>query len=54
MVSQLQLTEHLYNQDFDRSSNSIEVLIGRLRKRLGDKVIRTKRGFGYYIADEKE
>jgi DNA-binding response OmpR family regulator len=48
-VSQLELTEHLYQQDFERSSNSIEVLVGRLRRRLGPDIIKTRRGFGYYI-----
>ncbi|RYE08772.1 MAG: response regulator transcription factor [Hyphomicrobiales bacterium] len=49
VVSQLELTEHIYNQDFERNSNSIEVLIGRLRRRLGADIIKTRRGFGYYI-----
>lgn len=52
VVSQLRLTEHIYNQDFERNSNSIEVLVGRLRRRLGDGVITTKRGFGYLIEAE--
>jgi len=52
IVSQMQLTEHIYSQDFERSSNSIEVLVGRLRKRLGSDVIKTKRGFGYYIESQ--
>jgi len=51
VISQLQLTEHIYNQDFERSSNSIEVLVGRLRRRLGTDIIKTRRGFGYYIED---
>ncbi len=49
VLSQLQLTEHIYNQDFERGSNSIEVLVGRLRKLLGSEIIKTRRGFGYYI-----
>jgi len=49
VVSQLRLTEHIYTQDFERNSNSIEVLVGRLRRRIGTDVIKTKRGFGYYI-----
>ena len=49
VVSQLRLTEHIYAQDFERNSNSIEVLVGRLRRRLGADIIRTRRGFGYYI-----
>lgn len=51
VVSQMQLTEHIYNQDFERSSNSIEVLVGRLRRRLGSDIIKTRRGFGYYIEE---
>lgn len=51
VVSQSQITEHLYLQDFDRESNSIEVLVARLRKKLGKDVIRTRRGFGYYIGE---
>lgn len=49
VISQLRLTEHIYAQDFERNSNSIEVLVGRLRRRVGAEVIKTKRGFGYYI-----
>lgn len=53
VVSQLELTEHIYNQDFERNSNSIEVLVGRLRRRLGAEVIKTRRGFGYYIEESE-
>ncbi len=49
IVSQMELTEQLYAQDFDRDSNSVEVLIGRLRKKLGSGFIKTKRGFGYTL-----
>ena len=49
VVSQLELTEHLYAQDFERDSNAIEVLVGRLRRRLGVDLIETRRGFGYII-----
>jgi two-component system OmpR family response regulator len=49
VVSQLEITEHLYTQDFERESNSIEVLVGRVRKRLGTDIIKTRRGFGYYM-----
>jgi DNA-binding response OmpR family regulator len=48
-VSQLELTEQLYAQDFERDSNSVEVLIGRLRKKFGKQVITTRRGYGYRI-----
>jgi DNA-binding response OmpR family regulator len=52
VVSQLEITEHLYSQDFERDSNSIEVLVGRVRKRLGADIIRTRRGFGYFIGGD--
>lgn len=48
-VSQLELTEQLYAQDFERDSNSVEVLVGRLRRKLGRDVIATRRGYGYRI-----
>jgi two-component system, OmpR family, response regulator len=51
VVSQMRLIEHLYSQDFDRDSNSVEVLVGRLRKKLGKPIIRNRRGFGYYIGE---
>ena len=49
IVSQLEITEHLYAQDFERESNSIEVLVGRVRKKLGTDFIKTRRGFGYFL-----
>jgi len=49
VVSQLELTEHIYAQDYERDSNSIEVLVGRVRRRLGADIIKTRRGFGYII-----
>jgi two-component system OmpR family response regulator len=49
-VSKTELTEHLYAQDFDRDSNTLEVVIGRLRKKLGDGRIETMRGQGYRLA----
>jgi DNA-binding response OmpR family regulator len=49
VVSQLELTEQLYAQDFERDSNAIEVLVGRVRKKLGVDLIQTRRGFGYII-----
>lgn len=48
-VSQIELTEQLWAQDFERESNSVEVLIGRLRRKLGRTFIATRRGFGYRI-----
>jgi two-component system OmpR family response regulator len=49
IVSRTELTEHLYDQDFDRDSNIIEVFVGRLRKKLGTEVIETARGLGYRL-----
>lgn len=49
VVDQMELTEHLYTQDFERDSNSVEVLIGRVRKKLGGDAIETRRGFGYIM-----
>jgi two-component system, OmpR family, response regulator len=49
VVSRTELTEHLYDQDFDRDSNIIEVFIGRLRKKLGVDLIETARGLGYRL-----
>jgi DNA-binding response OmpR family regulator len=54
VVSQLEITEHLYVQDFERDSNSIEVLVGRVRRRLGTDIIKTRRGFGYYMGTLEE
>ena len=49
VVSRTELVEHLYDQDFDRDSNTIEVFVGRLRKKLGVDAIRTIRGLGYVL-----
>jgi two-component system OmpR family response regulator len=49
IISRTELVEHLYDQDFDRDSNTIEVFVGRLRKKLGIDVIKTVRGLGYLI-----
>jgi two-component system OmpR family response regulator len=53
-VSRGELTEHLYDQDFDRDSNTIEVFVGRLRKKLGVEVIQTVRGLGYLVDSKQE
>ncbi len=49
VVSRAELTEHLYDQDFDRDSNTIEVFVGRLRKKLAVDLIQTVRGLGYLV-----
>ena len=47
VVSQGELTEHIYAQNFDRDSNTVEVFIARLRRKLGSACIETVRGLGY-------
>ena len=47
VVSRSELTEHIYAQSFDRDSNTIEVFIARLRRKLGGSFIETVRGLGY-------
>jgi two-component system OmpR family response regulator len=50
IISRTELVEHLYDQDFDRDSNTIEVFVGRLRRKLGKDMIETVRGLGYRLA----
>lgn len=52
VVSRTELVEHLYDQDFDRDSNTIEVFVGRLRKKMGIDLIETIRGMGYRIKSQ--
>ncbi len=52
VVSRTELVEHLYDQDFDRDSNTIEVFVGRLRKKLGVNMIQTLRGLGYKLDED--
>lgn len=52
VVSRTEIVEHLYDQDFDRDSNTIEVFVGRLRRKLGVDIIQTMRGLGYLIDAE--
>lgn len=54
VLSRTELTEHLYDQDFDLDSNTIEVFIGRLRRKLGADVIETVRGLGYRMAEPED
>jgi two-component system OmpR family response regulator len=54
IISRTELTEHLYDQDFDRDSNTIEVFVGRLRRKLGVDVIHTARGLGYRLAPPRD
>lgn len=52
VISRTELTEHMYDQDFDRDSNTIEVFVGRLRKKLPQDMIQTVRGLGYKLTAE--
>ncbi|MET0597366.1 MAG: response regulator transcription factor [Mesorhizobium sp.] len=51
VVSRSELVEHLYDQDFDRDSNTIEVFVGRLRRKMGLDMIETVRGMGYRMRE---
>ena len=53
VVSRTVLIEHIYDQDFDRDSNTIEVFVGRLRKKLGVDLLETVRGLGYILQKPK-
>ncbi len=52
VISKAELTEHIYDQSFDKDSNVIEVLVNRLRKKFGQDFIKTRRGLGYVIGDD--
>jgi two-component system OmpR family response regulator len=54
VVPRTELVEHIYDQDFDRDSNTIEVFIGRLRRKIGQDRIVTERGLGYRLIDPAE
>jgi two-component system OmpR family response regulator len=54
VISRTELVEHIYDQDFDRDSNTIEVFVGRLRKKIGAERIETVRGLGYRLVDPAE
>lgn len=53
VISQLELTEHVYGEDVERDSNVIEVLIARVRKKLGVDLVKTRRGYGYIVDGEQ-
>ncbi|MGV2975146.1 response regulator [Roseibium alexandrii] len=54
VISRTELTEHLYDQDFDRDSNTVEVFVGRLRKKIGADMIETIRGLGYRLGEASD
>ena len=54
VVAQEELAENIYFRDQEPDSNAIEVLVGRLRRKIGGDVIETRRGFGYMIAEDPQ
>jgi DNA-binding response OmpR family regulator len=53
VVPSTELAEHLYESGNDKDPNAIEVIVARLRRKLGSQVIETRRGFGYFVPDGK-
>ena len=51
VISQQELSENIYGQGDVHDSNAIEVLIGRVRRKLGNGLIETRRGFGYLVPE---
>ncbi|UPT91670.1 response regulator transcription factor [Bradyrhizobium barranii subsp. apii] len=54
VVSQQEIDENVYGHGEDHDSNTLEVLVGRVRKKLGADAIETRRGFGYLMPDDPE
>ena len=54
ILSKSRLTEHVYDQEFDRDSNLIEVYVRRLREKIGQQHIRTLRGQGYLFPEQAQ
>ena len=52
VVPQTELTDHIYAENADRDSNTVEVFVARLRRKLGPSLIETVRGLGYRVAAE--
>jgi two-component system OmpR family response regulator len=52
VVSQQELAEHLQSEHYERESNAVEVLVGRVRRKVGADVIETRRGFGYVLGGD--
>lgn len=53
VVPPTELAEHLYDSGNDRDPNAIEVIVARLRRKIGSDAIETRRGFGYLVPDDK-
>jgi two-component system, OmpR family, response regulator len=51
VVSQGELADQIYGDGIERDTNGVEVLVGRLRRKLGSDLIQTRRGFGYLVHD---
>lgn len=51
VISRSEISEHVYARDLDPDSNTVDVLIGRIRRKLGVPLIQTERGRGFYLAD---
>ncbi len=49
VIPATELAEHLYDLDHDRDTNAVEVVVARLRRKLGTNLIETRRGFGYFV-----
>jgi DNA-binding response OmpR family regulator len=49
-VPQSELAEHVYGAEEEPDSNALEVLVARLRKKIGPELIGTRRGYGYFIS----
>ena len=49
VVTTAEIIDHLYSGDNERAENSVEVFIGRIRRKLGVDLIHTRRGFGYFV-----
>ena len=54
VISRTELVEHLYEQDFDKDSNTIAVFVGRLRRKTQASLIETVRGLGYRLVVPSE
>lgn len=53
VVAPTELADHLYDTGNDKDPNAIEVIVARLRRKLGSSAIETRRGFGYFVPDSK-